>query len=166
MHKVQHDASKAGAQLVTERAFAQGEIVAFLSDFTVVSTPTYQTIQIGPGQHIEELGVIAYMNHSCDPNTEIDTTRMMIRAARAIAIGEQLTFFYPSTEWEMDRPFICACAAERCVGLVAGAKYLSVAILSRYFVNEHIRLMILDALTPFTGSEMVDAATHHLLETV
>ena len=164
MHKVQHGASKAGAQLVTEQAFAQGEIVAIIPDFTVVSTPTYQTIQIGPGQHIEGLGVIVYMNHSCDPNTEIDTTTMTIRAARDIAPGEQLTFFYPSTEWEMDRPFVCACGSPRCVGLVAGARHLSVATLSRYFINEHIRLMILDALTPFSGPEMVDAATYHLLE--
>lgn len=164
MHKVQHAASKAGAQLVTEKAYAQGEIVASIADFTVVSTPTYQTIQIGAGQHIEELGVIDYMNHSCAPNTEIDTTAMTIRAARDIAPGEPLTFFYPSTEWEMDRPFICACGAERCVGLVAGAKYLSVAILSRYFINEHIRLLILDALTPLSGPEMVEAATHRLLE--
>lgn len=166
MHKVQHGASKAGAQLVTDQSFAQGEIVALIPDFTIVPTPTYQTIQIGPNQHIQELGVIVYMNHSCDPNTEIDTTTMTIRAARDIAPGEQLTFFYPSTEWEMDRPFVCACGSPRCVGLVAGARHLSVATLSRYFINEHIRQMILDALTPLNGQEMVAAAAHHLLERV
>ena len=166
MYKVQHDVSKAGAQLVTEQAFAQGEIVAAIHDFTVMSTPTYQSIQIGPRQHIEDTGVIVYMNHSCDPNTEIDTTTLIIRAVRDIASGEPLTFFYPSTEWEMERSFVCVCSSERCVGLVAGAKYLSVAILSCYFVNEHICQMILDALSPLRGSEMVEAAPHHRLETV
>lgn len=161
MHKVQHGAGKAGAQLVTEQGFAQGEVVAYLHDFTVVRHPTYQTIQIGPGEHIEGLGVLAYMNHSCDPNTEVNTTTMTIVARRDIAPGEQLTFFYPSTEWELDRPFVCACAAAGCVGLVAGARFLPVSVLSRYFVNEHIRQMIVDALTPLPSAARAQAMDLH-----
>lgn len=162
MHAVQHGAGKAGAQLVTERGFAQGEVVAILHDFNVVYQPTYQTIQIGPREHIEELGVIVYMNHSCDPNTEVNTTTMTIVARRDIAPGEPLTFFYPSTEWEMDRPFVCACGTDRCVGIVAGARHLPVAVLSRYFVNEHIRQMIMDALTPLRVDQLVEAVDLHL----
>lgn len=158
MHKIHHTTSKAGTQLVTEQAFAQGAVVAVIRHPVVVSQPTYQTIQTGPGRHIENIGVIVYMNHSCDPNCEIDTGTLTIRAARDIGPGEPLTFFYPSTEWEMEQPFICACGSERCVGLVAGAKYLSVAILSRYFINQHIRQMIDDALTPVNEREMAEVA--------
>ena len=43
-------------------------------------------------------------------------------AGRDIAAGEELTYFYPSTEWEMDRPFRCLCGAPDCVGVVSGAK--------------------------------------------
>lgn len=161
MHKVQHGASKAGAQLVTERSFGRGEIVALLENFAVVSHPTYQTIQIGPGEHIEGLGVIAYMNHSCDPNTHINTSTMAIVALRDIPAGEQLTFFYPSTEWELDRPFVCACGAPGCIGLVAGARFLPVSVLSRYFVNEHIRQMIVDALTPLPSEAATPAMDQH-----
>jgi len=57
-----------------------------------------------------------------------------------------LNFFYPSTEWEMDRPFICLCGAPQCVRLVAGAKYLAIDTLSRYFVNQHIRDMVFASL--------------------
>ncbi len=47
----------------------------------------------------------------------------------------------------MDRPFICLCGAPQCVRLVAGAKYLSIDTLSRYFINQHIRDMAIAALT-------------------
>lgn len=164
MFKVFPSANKVGAQLVTEQPFSRGDVVAKIENFTIVSHPTWQTIQIGPDQHIEELGMIAYMNHSCDPNTEIDTTTMTIRAVRDIAAGEPLTFFYPSTEWEMDRPFICTCGSDRCIGLVAGAKFLSIATLSRYFINEHIRQLILDTLAPLDGGPLVEVAAHQLLE--
>jgi hypothetical protein len=115
-----------------------------------VSKPTYQTIQIGQDLHLEELGIIAYMNHSCQPNTIIDTSSLTIRAIRDIAVGEDLSFFYPSTEWEMDRPFVCLCGAPQCIRLVAGAKYLSIDVLRNYFVNQHIRELITSTLAEST----------------
>jgi hypothetical protein len=53
----------------------------------------------------------------------------------------------------MDRPFICLCGAPQCVRLVAGAKYLSIDTLSRYFVNPHIREMIFATLAQTVSLE-------------
>ncbi|MCS7059789.1 MAG: SET domain-containing protein-lysine N-methyltransferase [Anaerolineae bacterium] len=146
MLRIETGGSPYGARLVTDRPYRQGELICAITGYRVTHQATYQTVQIGPDTHIEELGVLAYLNHSCRPNTIVDTTAMEVRAARDIAAGEELTFFYPSTEWEMDRPFICLCGAPQCVRLVAGAKYLSIDTLSRYFINRHIRDMALAAL--------------------
>jgi hypothetical protein len=135
-----------GARLITNQPYRRGDVIYHIEGHRFTEKPTYQTIQIGRAQHIEELGVIAYLNHSCQPNTIIDVARFEVIAVRNIAAGEELNFFYPSTEWEMDRPFICLCGAPQCVRLVAGAKYLSIDTLSRYFINQHIREMIFETL--------------------
>lgn len=135
-----------GARLITDQPYRQGDVIYRISGHRVTDRATYQTIQIGPDTHIEELGVLAYLNHSCQPNTIVNVSDLTVIAARDIAAGEELTFFYPSTEWEMDRPFICLCGAPQCVRLVAGAKHLSVDTLSRYFINAHIREMVFAAL--------------------
>ncbi len=146
MLQIVRGGSAYGARLITDQPFQHGEVIYHISGYRATETPTYQTIQVGHAQHIEELGVIAYLNHSCQPNTLIDVARLDVIAVRNIAVGEELNFFYPSTEWEMDRPFICLCGAPQCVRLVAGAQYLSIDTLSRYFINVHIREMIFETL--------------------
>lgn len=61
------------------------------------------------------------VNHSCNPNVAFDlsstyspdsdegSTWCLKSLSRPIKAGEPLTFFYPSTEWDMDRGFDCAC---------------------------------------------------------
>jgi len=146
MIHIERGGSAYGARLITDEPCARGRLIYRIAGHRIVRQPTYQTIQIGQEAHIEELGVLAYLNHSCRPNTIVDTTALTVTAARDIAAGEELTFFYPSTEWEMDRPFVCLCGAPQCVRLVAGAKYLSIDTLSRYFINRHIREMALASL--------------------
>jgi hypothetical protein len=63
---------------------------------------------------------------------------MELRAIRDIEPGEELTFFYPSTEWDMITPFQCLCGSSQCLKRIGGARYLSLNVLSRYFINQHI----------------------------
>ncbi len=146
MINLERGGSAYGARLITDGPFTRGQLIYRITGHRLVRQPTYQTIQVGQEAHIEELGILAYLNHSCRPNTIVDTTALTVTAARDVAAGEELTFFYPSTEWEMDRPFVCLCGAPQCVRLVAGAKYLSIDTLSRYFTNRHIREMALASL--------------------
>jgi len=53
-----------------------------------------------------------------------------------------MTFFYPSSEWEMDQPFPCWCGAELCVKSIQGAKFLSKETMSRYFATKHIQELL------------------------
>lgn len=57
---------------------------------------------------------------------------------RELREGDMLSFFYPSTEWEMDRGFGCLCGEEGCVGEVKGAKDMQRQELERWFVNGYI----------------------------
>ena len=71
---------------------------------------------------------------------------MLVFAARDIGTGEELTFFYPSTEWEMSSPFICLCGATNCIHVVAGARFLPLSTLENHFLNRHIRELMVELL--------------------
>ncbi len=133
---VMKDALAYGSALVANRGFEAGEVIARFDD-APFAEQSYLTVQVGPGQHVQ-LDVLSHLNHSCNPNTAIDTSARTVTATRSIESGEILNFFYPSTEWEMDRPFVCQCGAPDCVKVVAGARYLSPETLSRSYVNLHI----------------------------
>lgn len=101
----------------------------------------WSTMQVSKNKHVELNSALLFLNHSCNPSLEIDTSTMEIRVAKAknLNIGDELTFFYPSTEWEMDKPFSCLCGAEsRCLGIVTGAADIPTEKLSEWFINEHI----------------------------
>jgi hypothetical protein len=135
-----------GARLITTEPIRAGEPFSGIERYRVVREATYQTIQIGRHEHVEELSVLAYMNHSCRPNVVVHTGHLRCYATRDVGAGDELTFFYPSTEWDMARPFVCRCGAPECIQLVAGARYLSLNVLSRYFVNQHIHQFARESL--------------------
>lgn len=134
-----------GSALIAERAYAAGEIIARFDDARVAKQ-SYLTVQVGPGKHVE-LDTLGNLNHSCRPNTVLDTASRTVTACRAIAAGEMLTFFYPSTEWHMDRPFVCQCGEPECLRFVSGARYIAADVLARYYVNAHIVEAIVATLT-------------------
>lgn len=68
-------------------------------------------------------------------------TRTLLQATPLPSVRVYLTV-YPSTEWDMQQPFDCACGANgdlKCLGKIQGAKYLSTEQLAPYFVNKHIK---------------------------
>lgn len=78
------------------------------------------------------------MNHSRDPSAVLNTETLECRARRPMAAGDELTFFYPSTQWSMEEPFECRCAAATCLGIARGAKHLPAEVRERYEFNAHI----------------------------
>jgi hypothetical protein len=141
MLRVEHD-TRNGSRLITTDAHAAGRVIASIAPARRTASPTFRTIQVGPAAHVEELGVLGYLNHSCRPTCVIDTTDLRVVAARAVEAGEELTFFYPSTEWDIDRPFRCRCGAPEGIGLVSGAKHLAPLTLQRYPLAPHIQQLL------------------------
>ena len=131
--------------LTTRRAYKQGEIITVIPSESVQNKPTQFTVQVDRDRHVE-VRELSSMNHSCNPSVILDTSRMLAFAARDIAAGEELTFFYPSTEWEMSAPFICLCGAPNCIHVVAGARFLPLSTLEHHYLNRHIRELMIGLL--------------------
>lgn len=125
--------------LLALQPFRAGEVLAPFGARTMHATPNYLTVQVGEGRHIElDPAILQYMNHSCEPNCFFDTARMEVVALRDIAAGEELGFFYPSSEWHMAQPFDCLCGATACLRRIAGADSLPPEVLGRYRLTEFI----------------------------
>lgn len=131
--------------LVTKQAYKKGQVICEIPTEKVVDKANRYTVQIGQDRHTE-VGKLSALNHSCDPNVILDTENLKMVARRDIEQGEELSFFYPSTEWEMDAPFICLCGSSNCIHVVAGARFLPLSTLETHYLNRHIREMMIDLL--------------------
>ncbi len=131
--------------LIARADFAQGEVVYQIPSEKVFDKPNRFTVQMDRSLHTE-VGKLSALNHSCDPNVILDMDNMVVVASRDIKAGDELSFFYPSTEWEMAAPFICLCGAANCIHVVAGARFLPLSTLEHHYLNRHIREMMIDLL--------------------
>ncbi|WP_318728427.1 SET domain-containing protein-lysine N-methyltransferase [Roseofilum sp. Guam] len=120
--------------------FMPGEVISKFSPKEILDLPNYLTVQISDRQHIMlDPEFLQYINHSCAPNVIFDPTNWVVKAARKIEIGEELSFFYPSTEWSMDRGFDCICESENCLGYIQGASHLPRSVLGQYQLSDYIQ---------------------------
>lgn len=145
MLTVQIMADGKGKRLTTTVPIQRDQVFHQIADYRPALMRTYTSVQSSENTSIEEF-FLAHLNHHCNPNVVVDMARMELRAIRAILPGEDLTFFYPSTEWEMAEPFACLCGDIQCLGVISGAKDISLSTLGRYFINHHIGTMALEHL--------------------
>jgi len=131
--------------LIARADFAQGAVVYQIPSEKVFDKPNRFTVQMDRNLHIE-VGKLSALNHSCDPNVILDMDKMEVVACRDIKAGDELSFFYPSTEWEMAAPFICLCGAPNCIHVVAGARFLPLSTLEHHYLSRHIREIMIDLL--------------------
>jgi len=131
--------------LVTKQEYKKGEIICDIPSEDLHDKPNRFTVQIAENKHTN-VGKLAALNHSCDPNVILDTDKMHMVARRDIEKGEELYFFYPSTEWEMDAPFICLCGNSNCIHVVAGARFLPLSTLENHYLNPHIRNLMIELI--------------------
>ena len=130
-----------GKGLVAARDIRKGEVVATFDATRPRRVPTYQSVQIGPHAHVDDPACLNLLNHSCAPTVRIHIGRRAVIARRRIRKGEILSFFYPSTEWRMARPFPCHCGAPGGLAQVRGARDLPLRLLRRFPLSAHIRRM-------------------------
>ncbi|KAE9375805.1 putative galactose-proton symport [Stipitochalara longipes BDJ] len=110
---------------------------------TTAAKPTYATVQTGRDEHMSLNSDLVYINHSCAPSVIFDTASFSILAGpNGLKEGEELTFFYPSTEWDMAQGFSCFCGAETCRGYISGAKNMKPEQLEGVWLNAHIRVLL------------------------
>lgn len=137
---VMHNTESGQHSLRSNMAFAPGDVICDFYAGSILSEASYLTLQLDDDKHITLLpDYLQYTNHSCDPNAFFDTTSMEFVCIRDIQPGDELTFFYPSTEWEMAQPFICHCGSKDCLRDIRGASNMLPEILSQYQLTDFIR---------------------------
>lgn len=115
------------ALVARERVAAGSRLFAVDGELTDV--PSRYSLQVGAGEHLDLPDGCAheeimdtffwrFMNHSCEPNALIDGRQ--VNAVTDIRPGEEITFHYNATEWEMAEPFDCECGSALCEGRIAG----------------------------------------------
>jgi hypothetical protein len=127
----------------TIHAPAEYCLCKFYADKTL-STATYLTVQTGAHTHITlKPAFIQYINHSCDPNVFFNTSTMELVTLKDIAPGDELRFFYPSTEWDMAQPFVCNCGSPDCLQLINGAAHINLTTLKKYTLTDFIEQQLI-----------------------
>ena len=115
--------SDTGRGLYSKKRYIHGQILLYLEG-NYFPYPTRTSIQITNDKHIENWEG-GHMNHHCDPNTEIKIHKnfigknphnknlpgliALVVAKKDIYIGEEITFDYETTEFELAEPFACSC---------------------------------------------------------
>lgn len=129
--------------LVATHFFNENDVLTNFEAAEILAEPNYLTVQIGTDRHITLLpSFLQYINHSCEPNVFFDTTAMQLICLKPIAAGDELCFFYPSSEWAMAQAFVCHCDTASCLELISGAANLSKEVINRYRVTDFIGGML------------------------
>jgi hypothetical protein len=124
-------------------SFEPGDTLLAFSARATLNEPTVHSIQISETEHILlEPEFLAYTNHSCSPNVIFDLDRMAVIAIEPIGPGDEIVYFYPSTEASMKQPFFCGCLSPQCLGFIEGAGRLPAEVLERYHLADHIRSLL------------------------
>lgn len=135
------ESSSSGSKSVHARVdLTAGQILSKFAAKQILARPNYLTVQIAQSQHIMLAPEwLQYINHSCQTNVFFDTCKQEVILLEAIEAGEEITFFYPSTEWSMSQGFDCLCQSKNCLGKIQGAQFLSPEILARYRLSDYIQ---------------------------
>jgi len=126
--------------LISTKAFQPGDVISSFSAAEVHDHASRYTVQVAENKHIIlSPEFLQYINHSCDPNAFFNTTTMELTALKPIAPGDEFTFFYPSTEWDMAEPFHCLCGSTKCLNVIKGAKNIALDVLNTYKLTDFIQ---------------------------
>ncbi len=129
-------------------SFSPGDVISTFGAGSTQPFATYLTVQTGVDSHIMLMPeFLQYINHSCEPNVFFNTTTMQVVCLKPLQPGDEFTFFYPSTEWEMAQPFVCNCGSKGCLQLINGASHLSVGTLSKYKLTDFIKQQVKQKLS-------------------
>lgn len=121
-------------------AITPGQVISKFHAGITQLYATYLTVQTGVHTHITlQPEFLQYINHSCEPNVFFDTASLELICLKPLQPGDELTFFYPSTEWDMSQPFVCNCQAAGCLQLINGASHLDQSTLNKYRLTDFIK---------------------------
>lgn len=123
--KIELRTAAIGRGVFATQAIAAGEVLIALAHVFVAAAEQY-TIQIDEARHQAGTGEIDdFLNHCCEPSAALDVERLCFVAVRPLAPGDEVTFNYLTSEWDMAEAFACRCGADRCFGNIRGFRHLN-----------------------------------------
>ena len=129
--------------VITRVSAPAGTVLASFAASTSAPIATKYTVQSGEETHINlEPEILRFINHSCEPNVYFDVETRQVVSLAAVQEGDELTFFYPSTEWSMASPFDCACGTARCAKRITGARNMPGPALEGQRLAPHIQRLL------------------------
>eukprot|EP00752_Nemacystus_decipiens_P008600 g7679.t1 len=136
--------------LVAARRLEAGRVVFDRVGGSLSDRPTRHSVQVREGLHLEADVDLIFLNHSCDPNCQLEVVepaglggperdepqpppylRVTVRAPE-ITQNQPLTIDYNAMEIDMSSPFDCGCCAGNCRGRVSGFANLPLAVQEEY----------------------------------
>ncbi|KAI9294162.1 hypothetical protein K502DRAFT_324968 [Neoconidiobolus thromboides FSU 785] len=108
-------------KLYSLKEFKKGEEIALLKGLTVNPVKDYTTVQTNQNVHVDLDSEFVFTNHSCNPSVNfvaVADNTISVTANKDIQVNDELTFFYPSTEYSMDQPFDCWCGDSKVITIV------------------------------------------------
>ena len=143
---------KKGRTLIANRDFKEGEVIVKLKGIiNRCSKAAPESVQIDENKFIDSkyYYVEDYINHSCNPNTKIDFDNLVFIALRDIKKGEEVTYNYLTTEYDLVKDnlqFDCKCGSKNCLGKIKGFKFL----------NKKQKLKLKPFLSPFLKKKLIE----------
>ncbi|UJR11871.1 hypothetical protein I4U23_016050 [Adineta vaga] len=138
--KVMENLTTGQKSLYASNSFNSGDIISAFNSRKTLKEPNYLTVQLDDDVHILlEPEYLQYINHSCQPNAFFDTKTLKLIALTKIDSDDELTYCYPSTEWNMQQPFTCMCKKDKCLGRIQGARHLPNEIIPQYRFSDSIQ---------------------------
>jgi hypothetical protein len=117
-----------GWGLMALRNLEKGERIIQSKTLETMTVPNSHTIQMDWHRHVLLDLPARFVNHRCHTanlglkeNQEEQTFEFYV--LRDIAKGEELTWDYCDTEYDMESPFTCTCGDTHCRKIVRGWKY-------------------------------------------
>jgi hypothetical protein len=122
-----------GRGVFATRKFKKNEVVGQMRGTIVARGGDYDAdyaVDLGKYGTLEPWAPFRYLNHSCEPNSELvmmdpegdEPPTMWVEARRTIQPGEQVTIDYM---WPAEEAIQCLCGSRTCRGWVVEAKLLS-----------------------------------------
>jgi len=125
--------SNSGNGLFTKKLIKKGSIVFHFDGKIGDDAHTNpESLQIDDDKFLESATKFHdFLNHSCEPNCYIGWENLNLIALRDIQIGEELSFNYNTSEYDLinsatPSSFKCKCNSKDCISEIKGFKYLTI----------------------------------------
>lgn len=139
-----------GYGLFARHALDKGQMVMSATALEVHTIPTSHTIQTDWNRHVTMDWPAILVNHSCQANLGIqsnDHGAYDFVALEDIPEGDEVTWDYETSEYEMAEAFSCSCGSPMCRGILQGFRGNGPVVIAAYG-REHVAPYLLDRRRP------------------